>query len=379
MLISLACEVNAVTLDECGIIQAALDGHADRLYAAAVECELLSQPPEDERSRYILGWALWAAAANDRHDAAKVLLELGADPDFLLDGQSTPLMIANRTGNQTFVRMVEEHRRNVSDDGRDEESATADCGLLAAAEEGDAEGIRQAAIACEHIGSDPKSEHSRKILGQALCTTVDFHHVAATFALFELGADPNFTDEKGKTPLSIAKRRGDRYMVLLLIDYGAAPQHTIRGDDDAETGPVRGPAEGEDFKEAKSRCKLSAGDVLGPLAVFLVGAGYLATGLTLQLATFDRQTDENPFRYVNYVILEAAFALGSIASIIAMAAAGSDPIVWLLPILLTTAAVTYGIMGVKYINTEGLYYFSTAAVSFLPIFFSVFYFYSVAF
>jgi hypothetical protein len=114
-------------------------------------------------------------------------------------------------------------------------------------------------------------------------------------------------------------------------------------------------------------------DKLVPYLICMaVGGGYLATGLTLQLKTYDGRVSENPFRYVNYGITEAimvAAGAGLFGALIAgLVMSGGDIGYVLIAIpILVAPAVLYGIFGWRARNSVAHYYATTSVIASIPL------------
>ena len=203
-------------------------------------------PSASERASYT---GLHAAAA--RGDAAEiaVLAARGADVEARDGHGRTPLMIATYAGRHEAMRALAKAKANPNafeNDRYDIVTIAAvadDVPTLKVALEigGNAKNITSrydgtALIAAAHLGHDgivreliragANLDHVNNLGWTAVIESIVLgnggpRHVATLKALIDAGADPNLADRSGASPLSLARGRGYREMIVLLEAAGA--------------------------------------------------------------------------------------------------------------------------------------------------------------
>lgn len=159
---------------------------------------------------------LHVAGYAKQHEAARVLLRLGADPNALEIDRYDIVTIAAVANDIPMLALALEgggNPRNVT-------SRYDGTALIAAAHLGHAEVVRML------IAAKAPLDHVNNLKWTALIESIVLgdggaNHVATLAALVEAGANVSLPDGAGVTPLQLAKRRGFAAMVRILEQAGA--------------------------------------------------------------------------------------------------------------------------------------------------------------
>ena len=151
-----------------------------------------------------------------RHDAARALIRLGADPNKLEADRYDIITIASVANDVPMLRIAIEGGGNP----RAVTSRYDGTALIAAAHLGHAEIVRML------IAAKAPLDHVNNLKWTALIESIVLgdggrNHTETLRALVEAGADVNIPDGSGSTPLKLARDRGYREMVAILEKAGA--------------------------------------------------------------------------------------------------------------------------------------------------------------
>ena len=151
-----------------------------------------------------------------KHDAARVLIRLGADPNKLEADRYDIITIAAVANDVPMLRIAIEGGGNP----KAVTSRYDGTALIAAAHLGHAEVVRML------IAAKAPLDHVNNLKWTALIESIVLgdggkNHTETLRALVEAGADVNIPDGSGATPLKLAKGRGYREMVAILEKAGA--------------------------------------------------------------------------------------------------------------------------------------------------------------
>ena len=151
-----------------------------------------------------------------RHDAARALIRLGADPNKLEADRYDIITIAAVANDVPMLRIAIEGGGNP----KAVTSRYDGTALIAAAHLGHAEVVRML------IAAKAPLDHVNNLKWTALIESIVLgdggkNHTETLRALVEAGADVNIPDGSGATPLKLAKGRGYREMVAILEKAGA--------------------------------------------------------------------------------------------------------------------------------------------------------------
>ncbi len=166
---------------------------------------------QDSRSRT----PLHVAAFFKRHDAARVLLKLGANPNALEIDRYDIVTIASVANDLEMLKIAIEgggSARNIT-------SRYDGTALIAAAHLGHAEVVKML------IAAKAPLNHVNNLGWTALMESIVLgnggkNHTDTLKALVEAGADVNIADKQGTTPLQHARRRGYVEMARVLEQAG---------------------------------------------------------------------------------------------------------------------------------------------------------------
>jgi len=159
---------------------------------------------------------LHVAVYQKRHDAARALIRLGADPNKLEIDRYDIVTIAAVAGDVPMLRLALEGGGNP----RAITSRYDGTALIAAAHLGHAEVVRTL------IAAGAPLDHVNNLQWTALIESIVLgdggrNHTETLRALVEAGANVNIPDGNGSTPLKLAANRGYREMVAILEKAGA--------------------------------------------------------------------------------------------------------------------------------------------------------------
>ncbi|MBR1154091.1 ankyrin repeat domain-containing protein [Bradyrhizobium sp. JYMT SZCCT0428] len=166
----------------------------------------------DSRQRTPLHVAVYL----QKHDAARALIRLGADPNKLEADRYDIITIAAVANDVPMLRIAIEGGGNP----KAVTSRYDGTALIAAAHLGHAEVVRML------IAAKAPLDHVNNLKWTALIESIVLgdggrNHTETLRALVEAGADVNIPDGSGATPLKLAKGRGYREMVAILEKAGA--------------------------------------------------------------------------------------------------------------------------------------------------------------
>ena len=151
-----------------------------------------------------------------KHDAARALIRLGADPNKLEADRYDIITIAAVANDVPMLKLAIEGGGNP----KAVTSRYDGTALIAAAHLGHAEVVRVL------IAAKAPLDHVNNLKWTALIESIVLgdggrNHTETLRALVEAGADVNIPDGSGATPLKLAKGRGYREMVAILEKAGA--------------------------------------------------------------------------------------------------------------------------------------------------------------
>jgi ankyrin repeat protein len=158
---------------------------------------------------------LHVAAFQKRHDAARALMRLGADPNKLEIDRYDIITIASVANDVPMLKIAIEGGGNP----RAITSRYDGTALIAAAHLGHADVVRTL------IAARAPLDHVNNLGWTALIESIVLgdggrNHTDTLRALVEAGANVNLADRNGTTPLGLAKGRGYREMVAILEKAG---------------------------------------------------------------------------------------------------------------------------------------------------------------
>jgi uncharacterized protein len=159
---------------------------------------------------------LHVAVYRKQHDAARVLIRLGADPNRLEIDRYDIITIAAVANDIPMLRIALEGGGNP----KAVTSRYDGTALIAAAHLGHAEVVRTL------IAAKAPLDHVNNLQWTALIESIVLgdggqNHTETLRALVEAGADVNIPDGSGSTPLKLAQSRSYREMVAILEKAGA--------------------------------------------------------------------------------------------------------------------------------------------------------------
>jgi len=159
---------------------------------------------------------LHVAAYLKKHDAARALIRLGADPNKLETDRYDIITIAAVANDLPMLRIAIEGGGNP----KAVTSRYDGTALIAAAHLGHVEVVRTL------IAAKAPLDHVNNLKWTALIESIVLgdggkNHTETLRALVEAGADINIPDGNGSTPLKLARDRGHREMVAILEKAGA--------------------------------------------------------------------------------------------------------------------------------------------------------------
>jgi ankyrin repeat protein len=159
---------------------------------------------------------LHVAVYQKKHDAARALIRLGADPNRLEIDRYDIITIAAVANDVPMLKIA-------LDGGGNPKAVTSrydGTALIAAAHLGHAEIVKML------IAAKAPLDHVNNLKWTALIESIVLgnggsNHTETLRALVEAGANVNIADGSGATPLTLAKSRGYREMVAILEKAGA--------------------------------------------------------------------------------------------------------------------------------------------------------------
>jgi len=159
---------------------------------------------------------LHVAVYMQKHDAARALIRLGADPNKLEADRYDIITIAAVANDVPMLKLAIEGGGNP----KAVTSRYDGTALIAAAHLGHAEVVRML------IAAKAPLDHVNNLKWTALIESIVLgdggrNHTETLRALVEAGADVNLADGSGATPLQLVKGRGYREMVAILEKAGA--------------------------------------------------------------------------------------------------------------------------------------------------------------
>jgi len=159
---------------------------------------------------------LHVATYQKQHDAARLLIRLGADPNKLEIDRYDIITIAAVANDVPMLKIALEGGGNP----KAVTSRYDGTALIAAAHLGHAEVVRTL------IAARAPLDHVNNLQWTALIESIVLgdggsNHTEALRALVEAGANVNIPDGSGATPLTLARSRGHRDMVAILEKAGA--------------------------------------------------------------------------------------------------------------------------------------------------------------
>ena len=159
---------------------------------------------------------LHVAAYLRKHDAARALIRLGADPNKLETDRYDIITIAAVANDLPMLRIAIEGGGNP----KAVTSRYDGTALIAAAHLGHVEVVRTL------IAAKAPLDHVNNLKWTALIESIVLgdggkNHTETLRALVEAGADINIPDGNGSTPLKLARDRGHREMIAILEKAGA--------------------------------------------------------------------------------------------------------------------------------------------------------------
>ena len=159
---------------------------------------------------------LHVAVYQKKHDAARALIRLGADPNKLEIDRYDIITIAAVANDVPMLKIAIEGGGNP----KAVTSRYDGTALIAAAHLGHAEVVRML------IAAKAPLDHVNNLRWTALIESIVLgdggsNHTETLRALVEAGADVNIADGSGATPLRLARSRGYREMVAILEKAGA--------------------------------------------------------------------------------------------------------------------------------------------------------------
>ena len=185
---------------------------------------LLGRDPNLYRAEYWYTQPIHFAVREGHADAVRVLLDAGADPNWVGLERDDLATVALDRGHTEVAQLLETMRRRLSE-VEPAVSGAVDSPIHTAAASGDAERVQALIDADQQLVQAPDG-HGRSPLYRAAASSS--REVVAL--LLERGADPNWPDDPGAprgAALHTASRAGDVALVELLLAHGADPNATI--------------------------------------------------------------------------------------------------------------------------------------------------------
>lgn len=199
------------TADE-ELLGAAQDGDADAVAAALADGARIEARDAEERT------ALLLAADGDHVEAARTLVEAGADVNAVDRRSDTPFLVTGVTGSTAMLDVLLE-----ADPGPDTSLTNRFGGtaVIPACERGHADYVREVLRR-----TDVDVDHVNDLGWTGLLEAVILgdggpDHQEVVRVLLEAGADPDLADRDGTTPLAHAEAAGADEIAGILRDAGA--------------------------------------------------------------------------------------------------------------------------------------------------------------
>ncbi|WP_262694405.1 ankyrin repeat domain-containing protein [Kordiimonas aquimaris] len=165
------------------------------------------------------GTPLMVAVSEGDREMVKLLIEKGADVNLASHGDGTALIVAMDENEKEIAHMLIEAGADVNAGVHGDGSP-----LIVAVERGN----RDMLTLILEAGADPNvAVHGD---GSPLIVAVERRERDIVELLLEAGADPNLGVHGDGSPLIIAAARGDNQLVELLLEAGADPNMTVHGD-----------------------------------------------------------------------------------------------------------------------------------------------------
>lgn len=178
--------------------------------------DLLARGAQIESRGYLGRTPLVTATKNRAVDAARVLIDAGADVNAKDDIEDSAYLYAGAEGLDTILRMTLDHGADVTAVNRYGGTA-----LIPAAEHGSISTVRmliEAGVDVNHVNTPVWTAlHEAVVYGDGSQRYQD-----VVTALLDASADPNIRDGQGRTVLANAQSRGQTAIVRILLDRGGA-------------------------------------------------------------------------------------------------------------------------------------------------------------
>jgi ankyrin repeat protein len=161
---------------------------------------------------------LLLAARYDHAQAARALLERGADVNARDKRGFTPLMRAVLNGSMETVQTITEFKPDLNAQTTDPDPNTSGSTALMYAVAKDRKDVLDMLL---DAGAD--INESDVVVGPALTWAAAYDREEIAADLLERGADANVVNNVGGTPLIVAASKGNPRLVRMLLDHGADP------------------------------------------------------------------------------------------------------------------------------------------------------------
>ncbi|ALG86601.1 ankyrin [Gordonia phthalatica] len=178
--------------------------------------ELLARGAEIESRGHQGRTPLVTATKNRAVDAARVLIDAGADVNAKDDIQDSAYLYAGAEGYDAILRMTLDHGADLKSVNRYGGTA-----LIPAAEHGFLSTVQmliKAGVDVNHVNTPVWTAlHEAVVYGDGSQKYQD-----VVTALLDAGADPNIRDGQGRTVLANARNNGQTAIVRILLNHGGA-------------------------------------------------------------------------------------------------------------------------------------------------------------